>query len=233
MKAKKTTLSILIPAYNEEENIEKIIKGCQKLKQYELDILVAVDGKTTDNTYEKAEKLGVRVIKSKSTGGKGITFREAIKHLRGDYVIQIDADYQFLPDDIPKLMDSLQNGCDVALGTRYRKGASIEKGSVSLLKRAGSFGLSFTTSIFTGQRITDVMAGFKGFKRKVLIDLDPQTDHFGYEAELVIKAAKKKYKIREVPINYKKRITGNSSIHLIKHGILTLSSIIRVGITGK
>jgi dolichol-phosphate mannosyltransferase len=122
---------------------------------------------------------------------------------------------------------------DVTLGTRYEKGANVEQGSVSRLKLWGSYILSLATSLFSGQRITDVMCGFKGFKRSVLEELSPRVDHFGYEAELVIKAAKQNYKILNVPITYRKRISGKSNVHLIKHGILVLYTIFKYGLSTK
>lgn len=232
MKPNKTKpkVSILIPALNEEKNIQKIIKECLKLKQYKLQILVAVDGKTTDNTEYLAKKEKVDVVRIKKTGGKGTTFKYSIPHLKGDYVAQIDADCQFSPKEIPKLITPLLSGFDLSLGTRYQKGSNVEKGSVTALKLIGSFVLSFLTSYFSRQRITDVMAGFKAVKLNVLKQLNIQTPHFGYEAELVIKAAKKNYKITNVPISYKKRIAGSSNVRIIKHGILTTLSILRFGI---
>ncbi|HKC78459.1 MAG TPA: hypothetical protein VKB83_00005, partial [Nitrosopumilaceae archaeon] len=83
---------------------------------------------------------------------------------------------------------------------------------------------------FIRQRITDVMAGFKGFKRNVLVELDPQVDHFGYEAELVIRASQKKYKIINVPISYKKRDIGVTNVQSFKHGFLVLQSIINTSL---
>lgn len=229
-KGKKPLVSILIPAYNEEKNIHKIIQDCLKTKDYIIDLLVIVDNKTTDGTEIAAKKAGARVMRLGTGAGKGEVVKLAIPYLKGDYIIQIDADYQFLPVEIPKLISPLINDYDVTLGTRYQAGAKVEKDSVTFLKRIGSFFLSTTVSIFAKQSITDVMAGFKGFKSSALKNINPQTNHFGYEAELVIKAAQKKYKILNVPITYKKRDSGNSSVHLLKHGLLTLNTILKTGL---
>lgn len=226
----KPHVTILIPAFNEEKTIKKIVKDSLKIKEYRIDVIVAIDGKTTDKTRIIAKSAGAKVLHKDMGKDKGIVVARSIPHLRGDYVVQIDADYQFLPSDIPRLVKPLINGWDVTLGTRYAKGAHIEVGSVTPLKKIGSFVLSGLTSIVTGEKITDVMAGFKGFKREVLRDLDPQTHHFGYEAELVIKAARKKYKILNVPIHYRKRVIGASNIQLVKHGLLVLGTILKTGL---
>ncbi len=228
-KPTKPHVTVLIPSLNESKNIKRIILDCLKIKKYRLDVLVVIDSKTSDDTDDVAKKAGASVVYGKGAG-KGSTFKSSIPHIKGDYVVQIDADYQFMPYDIPKIIDPLLVGYDVSLGTRYEKESSIEKGSVSITKLIGSFFLSMTTSIASFQRVTDVMAGFKAFKTSVLRELDPQTNHFGYEAELVIKAAKKGYKIINVPISYKKRTNGKSSVSSIKHGFLVLGTIIKTAI---
>lgn len=228
---KKPFVTILIPAYNEENNIQRIVKDSLKLSSIKPDVLVIVDSKTTDNTAANAKNAGARVLKMKNSKGKGTNIAEAIPHVKGDYAVQIDADYQFLPSDIYRLIIPLQEEFDITLGTRYEKGAHVEKGSVSMLKLAGSYLLSGATSIVIGQRITDVMAGFKAFKTPVLKKLRPTTDHFGYEAELVIKGVKRGYKIKNIPINYKKRVVGSSNVKSIQHGLLVLQTIIKTGLT--
>lgn len=227
------TITVLVPAYNEGKNIERIIRDIQKLPHYHIDILVIIDSKTTDNTGQIAKRLGARTLYIKRSIGKGTNIKKAIPYITGRYAIQIDADYQFIPNDIPKLVRPLENGYDVTLGTRYQKDAHVEKGSVSNLKLFGSYFLSFMTSVVVKQRITDVMAGFKAFKTEVLKDISPTVDHFGYEAELVIRASQKNYRILNVPITYKKRQTGQSNVSSFKHGLLVLGTILNTGLHKK
>ncbi len=230
MKKQIPSLTILIPAVNEEKLIGKMIRDCLRLKQYAIQPLIVIDSKTTDNTKKVAEKNKAQVLHIGKGLGKGTAVRKALAHIKTPYVIQIDADYQFHPDEIPLLMEPLLDGYDVTLGTRYQQGASVEKGSVSLLKLIGSYFLSSVTTIFAAQRITDVMAGFKGFKTPVLKKLSLTTDHFGYEAELVISAAQKGYRIKNVPISYSARESGNSNVNSIKHGLLVLETILKTGL---
>ena len=112
------------------------------------------------------------------------------------------------------------------------KGGNPEKGSVTKLRRIGIYGLSLLTSVFSGQRITDMPAGFKAFKKKVLKDIDMQINHYGYEAEVIIKAAQKNYKIICVPIDYKTRVVGNSKLIPFKDGYLFLKTILSIGLRG-
>lgn len=215
---------------NEESIIEKTVKECLLLRNYNLEVFVVLDSKTTDNTKSVAKKAGASIIDTGEWRGKGAALRKANKYARGDYIVQLDADYQFLPRDIPKLVEPLRNGYDVTLGTRYRAGSKVHKGSVTNFRRFGIFSLSLAASAFSGQRITDVLAGFKAFRKSVLYDIDMREDHYGYEAEVVIKAAQKKYKILEIPIEYRKREKGSSNLNPLKHGFLFLGTILRVGL---
>jgi glycosyltransferase involved in cell wall biosynthesis len=220
-------VSIMIAALNEEKNIKKVVVECLKLRNIKPEVLVVLDSKTRDNTKEVAEKAGARVIHTGKWKGKGAALRIAQKQVKGDYIVQIDADYQFLPRDIPKLIKPLLNGYDVALGSRYEKGSKVEKGSVTNFRRFGIHFLSFVTSLACMQSISDVLAGFKAFKTDVMKKIHMTSDHYGYEAEEVIKAAKKGYKIINVPIEYKKRLEGSSNVIPLKHGFMFLGTIIK------
>lgn len=223
----KKTLTVLIPAINEEKTIKKIVTDSFKFSPYKTTVLVIIDSKTTDKTAEIAKQSGAKVLHVGRGFGKGYAFSKAVSKITSDYTLQIDADYQFLPREIKKITEPLENGYDITLGTRYQKGSHVEKEAVSPLKLLGSYFLSMATTIAVNQRITDVMAGFKGFKTSSLKKIKPSTHHFGYEAELVIKAHKKGLKICNVPISYKKRIVGNSNVNSLKHGLLVLQTIIQ------
>lgn len=229
-KNKKPSVTVLIPSHNEGKKLTDVIASVNKLTGYNISVLVVISDKASTETKREAKNSGVRVVSIGKIPGKGRAVRLAIPHIVSEYVIQIDADYQFLPEEIPLFMNELLNGYDVVLGTRYQKGSHIEPDSVTYFKLIGSYGLSLITSIFARKRVTDVMAGFKGFKTAVLKELDPKIDHFGYEAELVVRAAKKKYKIINVPISYRKRTVGSSSVSSIKHGLLVLGSIIKTAV---
>lgn len=229
-KTTKPKVTVLIAALNEEKNIKKTLQECLQISQYNLEIFVVLDSKTTDNTEKVAKQTGAKVIHTGKWKGKGAALRKANDYITGDYVVQIDADYQFLPRDIPRLIEPLRNGFDVTLGSRYRPGAKVDIGAVTKFRRGGILFLSFVTSLFSKQWITDVLAGFKAFRVPVLKDINMQIDHYGYEAEVVIKAAQKGYKILDIPVHYKKRVTGKSNVIPLKHGFMFLETIIKVGL---
>src|SRR5882762_5817268 len=115
---KRPSVTILIPAINETESLRKVIIECLQLTQYAIIPLVVIDSKVAEETKKEAIKSNAKVINIGKGLGKGTAVRLAIPHIKTDYVIQIDADYQFMPYDIPKFMNALLSGYDVALGTR-------------------------------------------------------------------------------------------------------------------
>lgn len=222
---KAENISIIIPAYNEARNIASVIRGVQALEEYGVEIIVVDDG-SQDRTAEVAKEAGAIVISYQPNQGKGAAFRRGIAAVTSEYVVQIDADHQFQPADIPKLIEALKAGADIVLGSRF-KGGEIEAGSVSRVNRFGNWLMSLATSLASGTRVYDIMAGFKGFKSEALKALNLQTNHFGYEAEIVVKASKLGFKIAEVPITYKHRYDGISNVKTIKDGTRVLLTILR------
>ena len=227
MKGKKL-VSIILTSYNEEKNIGRTIKDCQKLKeQFPIEIIV-VDAASKDKTIEIAKRMKVnRIIRFPFKRGKGADFWAAGLVATGDYIIQIDADHQFQPNEIPLFVDTLDRGADVAIGTRFG-GGKVEKGSISFRNLFGNWVMSTATSIASGVKITDVMAGFKGFKKDAFLALDLKERHFEYEAETVVKTCRMGMDLVQIPITYTKRVGGTSGIRALRDGLNVLKAIWKV-----
>lgn len=228
MKQQYPLTSVIIPAYNEENNITKVITDVLKLtKKFPLEIIVVDDG-SKDKTVSVAKKAGAhKVITYKKNKGKGGAFRVGIDAAKGEYIVQIDADHQFQPNEIPIFVKALDEGADVVIGTRF-SGGKIEKGSITFKNYFGNWVMSFATSLASEKRITDVMAGFKGFKRDAFLALDLKERHFEYEAETVTKACRMGMKLIQLPITYTKRRGGTSGIRALQDGVNVLKAIIKV-----
>ncbi|KKQ76040.1 MAG: Glycosyl transferase family 2, partial [Candidatus Daviesbacteria bacterium GW2011_GWF2_38_6] len=175
MKAK--LVSIILTSYNEEKNIGRTIKDCRVLKKFfPIEIIVA-DAASKDKTIEIAKRMRVdRILRFPFKRGKGADFWAGGLLATGDYIIQIDTDHQFQPFEIPLFVEALDKGADVVIGTRFSNG-KIEKGSITFQNYFGNWVMSAATSIGCGKRITDVMAGFKGFKRNAFLALDLKERH--------------------------------------------------------
>lgn len=228
MRAKKL-VSIILTSYNEEKNIGRTIKDCKVLRKFFPIEIIVVDAASKDKTIEIAKRFKVdRIIQFPFKRGKGADFWVAGCVAQGDYIIQIDADHQFQPNEIPLFVEALDKGADVVIGTRFSGQGKIEKGAVSFRNLFGNFVMSLATSIACGRRITDVMAGFKGFKRKSFLALDLKERHFEYEAETVTKACRMGMNLVQIPITYTKRIGGVSGIRALRDGINVLKAIAKV-----
>ena len=227
MKSKKL-VSIILTSYNEERNIARTIKDCKILKKFFPLEIILVDAASKDKTVEIAKRLKIdRIIRFPTKRGKGADFWAGGLVAKGDYIIQIDTDHQFQPNEIPLFVDALSKGADVVIGTRFG-GGNIEKGSVSFRNLFGNYIMSGLTSIASGRRITDVMAGFKGFKKEAFLALDLRERHFEYEAETVVKAVKMGMNLVQLPITYTKRVGGTSGIRAIQDGLNVSKAIWRV-----
>lgn len=224
----KKLVSIILTSYNEGKNIGRTIQDCQQLKKiFPIEIIV-VDAASKDKTVEIAKKLKVnRVLRFPIKRGKGADFWAGGLIAQGDYIVQIDTDHQFQPYEIPLFVEALEKGADVVIGTRFG-GGKIQKGSVTSRNLFGNWLMSVLTSLACKHRITDVMAGFKGFKREAFLALDLKERHFEYEAETVVKAIKMEMNLVQIPITYTKRVGGTSGIRALRDGINVLKAIIKV-----
>jgi glycosyltransferase involved in cell wall biosynthesis len=161
------------------------------------------------------------IVHNKNDKGKGHGIRIGIQEATKQIMAQVDADSQFPPEELPQLIQPiLNNQADIVFASRFVKGSTIEKGSLTRMRRLANYVVSGFTSLLSGNRLTDVNAGFKAWKSSTIRDLNITCNHFGYEPEIAILAAKKGHRIVEVPVNYKGRQRGISNVKLIRDGII-------------
>jgi glycosyltransferase involved in cell wall biosynthesis len=192
---------ITIPAYNEEKTLPKVlreIKGVMaKHKRYKYTLLVVDDG-SKDRTVEVAKKGGAVVFSHRRNRGLAETFRTEMQQCikRGaDIIVHTDADGQYDSRFIPKLIKKVEDGYDLVLGSRFA--GKIE--SMPFMKRMGNNAFSVTLSHLTGVKLTDTTTGFRAFTRDVAENIS-FINTFTYTQEQLIKAAKQKYRIAEIPV---------------------------------
>lgn len=211
---------VIIPTYNEIENIEAIIRAVFDLNK-DFDILV-VDDNSPDGTAEAvislqqdfANRLHLEQREEKS--GLGVAYIHGFKWaLNRDYqyIFEMDADFSHRPSDLPRLYRTCANGADVAVGSRYKRGVNVV--NWPLHRVLLSYGASFYVKLFTGMRVHDPTAGFVCYKREVLeaIPLD-QIKFIGYafQIEMKFRAYKKGFRIEEVSIIFTDREKGKSKM---------------------
>ena len=221
----KPLFSVIIPTYNEAGNISEMVKRTKKLsKLYPMEIIV-VDGGSKDKTPDLAEKAGAtKVIRFPTKKGKGLDLWKAFQIAKGKYIIEIDADLQFDPEQIPLFVKAFQEGAEVVIASRDNYKQS------PLWRTIGNRFLSFLTSFVLMYKIHDVLAGFKAAKREVMLSLDLKEKGFMYESEIVVKSIRMGYKLAQIPVRYKRRMRENSQVSLIKDGLRFVRSIIYYGL---
>ena len=198
-------VAVTIPAYNEGKSIGALIKKIKEVMnrgKYSYEILVVDDG-SKDETAQAAKKAGAVVYSHPKNYGLADSFRTEIDKClerKADIIVHIDADLQYRPEEIPKLLKEIQNGCDLVLGSRFK--GKIEE--MPLLKRLGNIAFSKVVSFITKLDISDAQTGFRAFKRSVAEKIKITSSHT-YTQEQIIRAAREKFRIKEVPIYFAKR----------------------------
>ena len=189
------SILVCIPAFNEGKVIDKVIKDCLKFSN---EVVVCDDG-SMDNTYEVADSAGADVIRHEKNIGKGESLRSLFKfarHSNHDIIVTIDGDGQFIPEEIPKLVKSIkENKSDLVIGYRFDDTTEIPN-----YRRFGNKMLDKMTNMVEEISVRDTQSGFRAYSRKVIDDIDFKMKGFGADAEILIDAAKKGYRLSEEKI---------------------------------
>ena len=208
-------VSLIIPTYNERENINELIERLEAIK---LDLeIVIVDDNSPDKTAEEVEKLAsiynnIKVIKRRGKLGLGSAVSDGIKHASGNYIAVMDADLQHPPEKLIDLYVYLENGADIVIASRYVNGGAIEGWSVyrNLISR----GAIFIAHILLPETkdINDLLSGFFAFKRESIKDLELSTRSYKVLLELLHPTRSSNIRIVEVPFVFGARKRGKSKL---------------------
>src|SRR3989338_2210304 len=205
-------LIITIPAYNEEKTIGNMvtnIKMAMNKTKYNYKILVVNDG-STDKTEAAAKQSGAVVYSHPRNYGLAETFKTEIEKalsFNPKIIVHIDADAQYKPEEIPKLIAEVENGHDLVLGSRFK--GKIEQ--MPIIRKLGNKAFSRVISQITGMRISDAQTGFRAFTKEVAENV-PITSNHTYTQEQIIRSINQKFRVKEIPIYFAKRAYGKSRL---------------------
>ncbi len=211
---------VVIPTFNEKENIEAIISEVIRLDP-EFDVLI-VDDNSPDGTADIVKNIisknqdRVFLIEREGKLGLGTAYITGFKWAlenKYDYICEMDADFSHNPEDLVRLLQRCQEGYDVAIGSRYIKGVNVVNWPIGRVLM--SYFASIYVRLVTGMPYKDSTAGFKCYSRKVLETINPDRIHFigyAFQIEMKFNAWKHGFKVTEVPIIFTDRTKGTSKM---------------------
>lgn len=190
---------VLVPTYNEAETIGDVVDG---FHDEGLANVLVIDGGSTDGTDEIAREHGARVVQQ-SGSGKGQAVREALEMIEAPYVVMIDGDATYRPEEADRLLDPLLAGeADHVVGNRF---ANMEPGAMSRLNRVGNRIINRAFRYVHGRELTDILSGYRAFTLSSVERLSLSSDGFGIETELSVECVKRGVSTAVVPITYRAR----------------------------
>jgi len=211
-------ISIIIPTYNERENIAQLIPDIQNItKENKINVeIIIVDDNSPDKTSEIAEKLNkqygnIKVIKRSSKQGVGSARRLGFSQANMPIIISMEGDNTHKPKYIPEFVNEINKGADLVIGSRYMKDSKIINWPIK--RRIISKLANWTARFFTGVKLTDVTNGYRAFKKEILKKLVVDSKSYPYNMEFACEAIWRGYKTSEIPIIFEHRKIGTSKLN--------------------
>ena len=229
-------ISIIIPTYNERENIAQLIPDIQNItneNKMNAEIII-VDDNSPDKTSEIAEKLNkqygnIKVIKRSSKQGVGSARRLGFSHASMPIIISMEGDNSHKPKYIPELVKEINKGADIVIGSRYMKGSKIINWPIK--RRIISMLANWIARFFAGVKLTDVTNGYRAFKKEILEKLVIDSESYPYNMEFACETIWKGYKASELPIIFEHRKIGTSKLYASREFISFFATAFRFSYT--
>lgn len=228
----QTTLSVVVPCYNEQATLRSCVQDLLKIQDADLALeIIIVDDGSTDGCIAIAEALSaehdeVRLLRHERNMGKGAVLRTGFGQATGDFVAVQDADLEYEPQDLKRLLEPLRSGvADVVFGSRF-----LSHGAHRVLYFWHSLGNAFLTlvsNIFTDLNLTDMETCYKVFRREVIQSIEIEENRFGVEPEVVAKVAHMRVRIYEMGISYHGRTYAEGKKIGVRDGFRALYAILR------
>jgi glycosyltransferase involved in cell wall biosynthesis len=217
-------VSFLVPAHNEAATIGEVL---DRIASLGLDAqVVVVDDGSTDDTAAIAEAKGATVVRQ-ANAGKGAAIRAAIARMDGEIAVIQDADMEYDPVEVPRLIEPIERGvADVVYGSRLRGGGAQR--AYLFWHLVGNRFLSLLTGVLYNTTLSDMETGYKAFRADVLRSLELREDGFGIEPELTGQICKRGLRVYELPISYYGRTYAEGKQITWRDGLRAIWVLLRV-----
>jgi glycosyltransferase involved in cell wall biosynthesis len=219
-------LSVVVPMYNEEPSVGDVIVGLKDVLEnagFRYEVIV-VDDYSRDNSVCVVKKLGVIIFRLRQHMGKGYALRAGFSKARGDVIATIDSDGSHLPQELPLLLLPVMQGrADLVIGCRFN---GKEISATRRINQAGNRLFNSLIRILTQNSICDSQSGYRVMTASVLRSMNLKSGEYEIESEMLVKTARKHFRITEVPISFEQRTYGRSGIDPLADGFKILVSIL-------
>lgn len=232
-EGRSAVLSVVIPAYNEEDGIAAIVERVLAVRPALAEVgvadleLIVVDDGSTDRTAEIAAGCpGVTLVRHPANSGYGAALKTGFSVARGDLLAFLDADGTYPPERFPDLCREALAGADLVVGSR-RSGAASE---MPLVRRVGNLLWSNLVTLLGNHRVADPASGMRVFRREALERLYPLPDGLNFTPVMSTRAVHEGVRLVEVPIPYKERV-GRSKLSVVRDGVRFLETIVATALS--
>jgi glycosyltransferase involved in cell wall biosynthesis len=220
-KQPKPHVSVVIPTLNEEPNMSELLQGIEKqLSGQDYEIIV-VDGGSKDKTVAIAKKFGAKIFYDNN--GKGAALIKGLHAATGEILVSMDADLSHRPDEMKLLIDGIEIGYDLCMGSRFIAGGGTD--DMPLIRVLGNKFFVWMVNVFFGSNYSDLCYGYRSFRQGALHKMRLEERGFGIETEISIKAMKARLRIMEVPSREKKRVAGEAKLRTFHDGYIILKTL--------
>lgn len=218
-------ISVVLPTYNEEKNLVSMLPFLEKSLSSCVDSfeVIVVDGGSTDNTVNVSKNSGAKVIVLRDKGF-GNAIKEGFKAAKGRFIITMDADNSHSPDFVRRMIKSRQDA-DLIIGSRFIKGSAF---ATNIWRKVLSSMLNKILKFILSLPINDSSSGFRIYRRNVLQDICIESKDFDVQLELLIKIITRGWRVKEIPLVYKKRLHGHSKSRVINCGLAFLKTLFKM-----
>jgi glycosyltransferase involved in cell wall biosynthesis len=220
--AERPPVTVLVAAYNEAPVIGDVVRAA--LRAVPSGEVLVVDDGSTDATGQVAADAGARVLRLTVNGGKGAAVRRGLSEVRGEVVVLIDGDGQDDPAEIPQLLEALEPGVDLVVGSRFI--GRFEPGAITPVNRWGNRFLTSVINLLFSAQLTDTQAGFKAFRAETLRHLNLSAHRFDIEVDLLLGVLRAGGRVVEVPVRRAPRQHGESRLNSLLDGARILRRIV-------
>jgi len=231
---KQQLISIILGTYNEKENLANLVPRIENtLKKNNLKgEIVVVDDTSPDGTWKVARQLNrkyhnIRLLLRPRKMGPGSAHADGYRFSRGDIVVGMDVD-SHAPEDIVRFVKKINEGYDLVISSRFIKGGKYEvKSFKTFRKKTFSVLGNLLINTLSGIRIHDFTNSLRAIRREVINNVKTESRTNSFFIEFIIKASRKGYKITEIPIVFKDRVSGKSKLDVEKQSFLTLRDLFK------